>query len=89
MRGVATVIGVAFSAILLFGIFAPPLLEGVGQFMLGYSDSISAQLGIDIAAYLDNMYSVVFLWAPLITIGAAVLSAVVWYTRRERVARRR
>lgn len=89
MRGVATVIGVAFVSILLFGIFAPALLEGVGGFVIGYGPSIEAQLGMDIDAYTDNLYSVVFLWAPLITLGAAVTSAVVWYLRQERVARRR
>lgn len=89
MRGVGTVIAVAFFSIILFGIVAPAVLEPMAQFVLGYSDSINTQLGIDMAAYTDNMYAVVFMWAPLIVLGAGVASAVVWYLRRERVARRR
>jgi len=89
MRGVGTVIAVAFFSIILFGIIAPAVVEPMAQFVLGYSGIIDGQLGIDMAAYTDNMYSVVFLWAPLIVLGSAVASAVVWYLRRERVARRR
>jgi len=89
MRGVGTVIAVAFFSILLFGIVAPAVVEPMAQFVLGYSPIIESQLGIDMTAYTDNMYSVVFLWAPLIVLGSAVVSAVVWYLRRERVARRR
>jgi hypothetical protein len=89
MRGVGTVIAVAFFSIILFGIIAPAVVEPMAQFVLGYSDVIESQLGMDMAAYTDNMYSVVFLWAPLIVLGSGVVSAIVWYTRRERVARRR
>lgn len=85
MRGIGTVIVVGFVSMVLFGIVGPAIVEPVVDMFLGYSPSL-AGIGIDAQGYTDNMLSVLFLWAPLIVMAAGVVSAVVWYTRRERVA---
>lgn len=88
MRGIATVIAVGFVSIILFGIVGPAVVEPLADFFVGYAESVSG-IGIDAESYTNNMLSVLFLWAPLFVLGAGVASAVVWYLRRERVARRR
>lgn len=88
MRGIATVIAVGFVSIMLFGIVGPAVVEPLADFFVGYAESVSG-IGIDAESYTDNMLSVLFLWAPLFVLGSGVASAVVWYLRRERVARRR
>jgi hypothetical protein len=87
MRGIATVIAVGFVSIILFGIVGPAIVEPVVETFLSYSGVIST-IGIDPQNYTDTMLSVLFVWAPLLVLGAGVASAVVWYLRRERVAGR-
>jgi len=85
MRGIGTVIVVGFVSMVLFGIVGPAIVEPVVDMFLGYSTSLEG-IGIDAQNYTETMLSVLFMWAPLIVMGAGVVSAVVWYTRRERVA---
>ena len=85
MRGIGTVIVVGFVSMVLFGIVGPAIVEPVVDMFLGYSSSLQG-IGIDAQGYTESMLSVLFMWAPLIVMGAGVVSAVVWYTRRERVA---
>jgi len=87
MRGIATVIGVAFTAMLLFGIVAPSILEPIAEFV------VQNQAVQDSAIYAqpiaNGILSSILKWGVLFTLAAAVASAVVWYLRRERTARRR
>ena len=86
MRGIATVIAVGFVSILLFGIIAPTILEPIAEVFAADAAVQSSQ--INASGYVDRMLSSVLLWAPLLVLGSAVASAVVWYFRRERVGRR-
>ncbi len=87
MRGIATVIVVGFVSIILFGIVAPAVLEPISAFVVEAAPSNT--LGIDMGAYSDRMLKSLLVYAPLFVIGSGVVSAVVWYMRRERVVRRR
>lgn len=87
MKGIATVIGVGFVSILLFGIVAPAVLEPVAQIFV-QNEAVQASQ-IDGQGFVDSLLSALLMWAPLLVLGSAVASAVVWYTRKERTARRR
>lgn len=87
MRGIATVISVGLVSILLFAIFAPAALEPVAEVVL--QDSAVQDSAIDEQSFVDSMLNSLLVWAPLFVLGAAVVSAFVWYTREERRAVRR
>jgi hypothetical protein len=86
MRGIGTVIFVAFVSIILFGVIAPAVVEPVAQVFV---EQMPAGTGIDASTYADRMLTSVLVWAPLITLGVGVASAVVYYLRREQRATRR
>jgi hypothetical protein len=86
MRGIGTVIFVAFVSIILFGVVGPAVVEPVAEVFVQQMPSGS---GIDAAQYADRMLTSVLVWAPLITLGLGVASAVVYYFRREQRATRR
>lgn len=87
MKGIATVIGVGFVSIILFGIVAPTILEPVAEIFVQSSAVQGSQ--IDGGAYADSMLRSLLVYAPLLVIGSGVASAVVWYFRTERVGVRR
>jgi thiol:disulfide interchange protein len=86
MRGIATVIIVGFTSIAMFGIFAPAVLEPLAETVLQNQAVQSSP--VDANAFVNGLLRTVLMWGPIITIGAAVASAVVYYLRRERVGRR-
>lgn len=86
MRGIATVLFVGFVSIILFGIVAPAMLEPVAQVFLNDPAVQSSSFGAD---YVDSMLRSILVWAPLFVLAGGVVSAVVFYFRRERTAGRR
>ena len=93
MRGIGTVIFVGFVSALLFGIVAPAVLEPVAQFVVqempaGGADGTGGSAIIDADSYADRMLDVVLVYSPLIVLAVGVLSAVVYYLRRESRPRR-
>jgi len=93
MRGIGTVIFVGFVSLLLFGVVGPAVLEPVAevfvQQMPATGDGTAGSALIDPTTYADRMLTSVLVWAPLITLGAGVASALVFYLRRERRSTRR
>ena len=87
MRGIATVIAVGFVSIILFGIVAPTIIEPIAEIFV--QDSAVQASQIDGQGFVDGLLSSLLLWAPLMVLGSAVVSAIVWYFRRERVGVRR
>lgn len=87
MRGIATVIMVGFISILLFGVFAPAAVEPIGDFVV--NDPTVQDSEIDADGFQQNLYSVLFVWAPLLVLASAVVFAVRWYLKRERITGRR
>lgn len=87
MRGIATVISVAFVGILLFGIVAPNILEPIAQFVV--QDPAVQNSPIDAQAVANGILSSVLKWGVLLTLLAGVASAIVFYLRRERTGARR
>jgi len=86
MRGIATVLVVGFTSIILFGVVAPAVIEPVAEVFVQQMPSGS---GIDASTYADRMLTSVLVWAPLVVLGAGVASAIVFYLRRERRSTRR
>jgi hypothetical protein len=86
MRGIGTVIFVGFVSMLLFGVLAPAILEPIVDVVI--NDPAVQNAPIDGAGIADDMLSSVLVWAPLLVLGAGVVSAVVWYFRKERATRR-
>ena len=86
MRGLATAIFVGFISILLFGVFAPAVVEPLAEFVV---EQMPANAAVDAEAFQGRLYNVLFVWAPLFVLGAGVVSAIVWYFRRERRTARR
>jgi len=86
MRGIGTVIFVAFVSIILFGVVAPAVVEPVAEVFV---QQMPSGAGIDAQEYADRMLTSVLVWAPLITLALGVASAVVYYFRREQRATRR
>lgn len=87
MRGIATVIAVGFISVILFGVFAPAALEPIAEIVL--QDEAVQDNVIDEQGFVDGLLSSTLVWAPLFVLGSGVVSAVVWYMRRDRRARRR
>jgi len=86
MRGIGTVIFVAFVSIILFGVVAPAVVEPVAEVFV---EQMPAGTGIDADTYADRMLTSVLVWAPLLTLAVGVASAVVYYFRKEQRATRR
>lgn len=86
MRGIATVIFVGFVSILLFGVVGPAIVEPVVDVFL--ADSAVQDGPVDADRFASGLLSSLFVWAPLLVLGSGVVSAVVWYFRKERTARR-
>jgi hypothetical protein len=86
MRGIGTVIFVAFVSIILFGVVAPAVVEPVAQVFV---EQMPSGTGINAQEYADRMLTSVLVWAPLLTLAVGVASAVVYYFRREQRATRR
>ena len=90
MRGIVTVIVVGFDALLLFGVFAPALLEPVAEVVVNNEAVANSEtFGETSTSVRDGLFSTIFLWGPLMTLGAAVVFAVRWYLRREQITGRR
>lgn len=87
MKGIATVIIVGFISILLFGVFAPAAVEPIGEFVV--NDPTVQDSEIDAKSFQQNLYSVLFVWAPLLVLASGVVFAVRWYLKRERITGRR
>lgn len=87
MRGIATVIFVGFVSVILFVLVAPQLLEPIAEAVA--TDSAVQSGAIDIDQYVDRLLTVLLVWSPLFVLGASVISAVVFYLRRERTSTRR
>ena len=86
MRGLATVIFVGFVSIILFGLIAPALLEPNVYVVI--NDPAVQSSSVDGTGIADNMLSTLLVWAPLFVLSSGVVSAVVWYFRKERATRR-
>lgn len=86
MRGIATVIAVGFISIIAFGIVAPAMLEPIAEIVL--QDSAVQSSAIDEEAFVDGLLRSLLMWAPLFVLASGVVSAVVYYLRRERTGRR-
>jgi len=86
MRGIGVVIITAFTALLLFGVFAPAALEPIGQYVV--NDPTVQASPIDAAGMWDGLRRVIFIWAPLFVLGAGVIWAVRYYLQRERLVGR-
>jgi len=86
MRGIVTVIITGFMALLVFGIFAPAVLEPIADVVS--NDAVVQQHAVDGEGMADRLLTVVLVWGPLLFIGASVVFAVRWYLRRTRVGRR-
>lgn len=87
MRGIATVIAVTFSSVIVFTLVAPAMLEPLAEIVIqnpAVQDSV-----IDEQGFVDGLLSSVLMWGPMIVLASGVISAVVYYLRRERTAARR
>lgn len=82
MRGIAVVIVTIFTSALLFGVFAPAVLEPIGQAVTGFSAVQNSP--IDAADLFESLKQVILIWAPLLTIGGATVFAIRYYLNRER-----
>lgn len=83
MRGVVVFTIALFSAVALLVVGAP-LIEGVGEEVRSY-DTVDGQD----AQTIDDMYTAVFRWIPMIiTVGFGVWG-VAWYIRKQRLIQRR
>jgi hypothetical protein len=86
MRGLGTVLFVGFVSAILFGLIGPAILEPVVEVVV--SDPAVQNGPVDGVGIADQLLTVLLVWAPLFVLGASVVSAVVWYFRRERTGRR-
>lgn len=85
MRGIVTVIITAFTALLMFGIFVPAVVEPIVDVVA--TDSTVQSHAVDGDGMGDRLLTVLLVWGPLLFIGASVVFAVRWYLRRTRVGR--
>jgi len=87
MRGIGTVLFVGFMSLILFGIVAPTILEPVAEVVIQDTAVQSSQ--IDAQAFVDRLLRSLLVWAPLFVLASGVVSAVVFYFRKERISERR
>lgn len=83
MRGVV-VFFITLFAVVTMMLVGPPLLEGVGEEVKGY-DAVDQQ-GVDT---INDLYTAVFVWIPMILVAGFGVWGVAWYIRRNRVIGRR
>lgn len=83
MRGLVVFFVALFAAVVLV-LIAPPALEGVGEEVKTY-DSVDQQ-GQDT---INDLYTAVFRWIPMILVFGFGVWGVAWYIRRNRVIGRR
>jgi len=81
MRGIAVVLTTIFMSALLFGVFAPAILEPIGQAVTGFQTVQNS--AIDAAGLFDGLKNVLLIWAPILTIGASIVFGIRYYLRRE------
>ena len=81
MRGIAVVLTTIFMSALLFGVFAPAILEPIGQAVTGFETVQNSQ--IDATGLFDGLRNVLLIWAPILTIGASIVFGIRYYLRRE------
>jgi len=74
MRGIAIVLTTIFMSALLFGIFAPAILEPIGQAVTGFETVQNSQ--IDAAGLFDGLKNVLLIWAPILTSGASIVFGI-------------
>lgn len=87
MRGIATAIFVGFVSIIVFGIVAPAILEPIAQLFV---QDAAVQAGpVDAQSFADSLLRALLMWAPLLVLASGVVSAIVYYFRKERSATRR
>jgi len=86
MRGIATVIAVGFISIIAFGLVAPAMLEPIAEIVL--QDEAVQNSALDEQSFVNGLLNSLLMWAPLFVMASGVVSAVVYYSRRERTGRR-
>jgi len=88
MRGMIAVIMTSFVSIILFGLFAPAVLEPVAEVVVN-NEVVQSASYIDIESFRDGLFNTIFKWSVLFVLGASVVFGVRWYLRRERLTGRR
>lgn len=88
MRGMIAVIMTAFTAMILFGIFAPAVLEPIAEVVVG-DEAVQQASYIDAAGVRDGLFNTIFKWSVLFVLGSSVVFGVRWYLRREALTGRR
>ena len=83
MRGVVVFFMTLFAVVVMM-LFAPPLIEGVGEEVKGY-ESVDQQ-GQDT---INDIYTSVFVWIPMVFVFGFGVWGVAWYIRRNKVIGRR
>ena len=81
MRGVVTVF-VVVVALVAFVLFAPAAIEGVGENVKDHlPDTETGSMGEGV---IDNLYTSIFVYIPLVMLFGFGVWAVTWYLRRQR-----
>lgn len=83
MRGVVVFFMTLFAVVVMM-LFAPPLLEGVGENVKQF-DSVDQQ-GEDT---IDDLYTSIFVWIPMVLVFGFGVWGIAWYIRRNKVIGRR
>lgn len=86
MRGIAVVIVTIFTSALVFGVFAPSILEPIGQVVTSFSSVKNSP--IDGAGLFNGLKQVILLWGPIIVIGSSIVFAIRYYLNREKFVSR-
>lgn len=83
MRGVVVFFLTLFVVVVMM-LVGPPVIENVGEEVKTY-DSVDQQ-GKDT---IDDLYTSVFVWIPMVLVFGFGVWGVAWYIRRNRVIGRR
>lgn len=83
MRGAIAVLSSIFVAMIVFGLFAGPVLEAVVDLVLGFD-----VVADNHESTVTGIIRVTLVYGPLLIIGGSILGAIRWYLSRERVSRR-
>jgi len=86
MRGIAAIIVTIFTSALVFGVFAPSILEPIGKAVTGFSAVQNST--IDAAGLFNGLKQVILLWSPILLIGSSIVFAIRYYLNRERFVQR-
>lgn len=79
MRGVVVFFMTLFAVVVMM-LFAPPVIEGVGENVKTF-DSVDQQ-GQDT---INDIYTSVFVWIPMVFVFGFGVWGVAWYIRRNKV----